>query len=92
MPTKKKAPIRTREDFHMALPLVDGRYKLPIDLDAVLESIAEEEGREKSVIAREFIERALLQRLAFPRRLHSKLDEIGMVSLLRDQSAVVGRK
>lgn len=76
----------------MGLPLIDVRCKLPVDLDAVLEAIAESQGREKGAIVRDFVEEALTKKLEFPRLLHSKLDEIGMVSVLREQTRVVGKK
>lgn len=76
----------------MSLPLTDIHCKLRIDLDAVLEAIAEAQGKPKSVIVREFIERALTRELQIPRLIHSKLDEIGMVSLLSAKEAVVGKK
>lgn len=76
----------------MSLPLVDVRFKLPVDLNAVLEAIADSEGVVPAVIARRFIESALTKKLEFPRLVHSKLDEIGMASLLGENSGVGGRK
>lgn len=76
----------------MSLPYTDVRCKLRIDHDAVLEAIAEDQGREKSVIVRELIETFIDKRLKFPRLVHSKLDEIGMVSVLGECGPVTGKK
>ena len=76
----------------MSLPLIDVRCKLPVDLDAVLEAIAEAQGREKGAVVREFVEKALTRELHIPRLIHSKLEEVGMVGLLRESEPVVGKK
>ena len=76
----------------MSLPLVDLRYKLPADLNAVLDALAEATGREKSLIAREFVERELTKELCKFRQIHSELEQIGMLSLISDSRVVVGKK
>jgi predicted DNA-binding protein len=76
----------------MSLPLIDHRYKLPADLTAVLDAIAEARGVEKSLIAREFIERELTKELNKFRLIHSELKQVGMLSLIEDSQGVGGRK
>lgn len=76
----------------MSLDLVDIRFKLPIDLNAVLEAIAESQGRERSVVVREFVEAALTKQLHVHRLIHSELSAIGMGSLIGDAQGVKGRK
>jgi predicted DNA-binding protein len=76
----------------MSLPLIDHRYKLPADLTAVLDAIAEARGVEKSLIAREFIERELTKELNKFRLILSELKQVGMLSLIEDSQGVGGRK
>jgi hypothetical protein len=76
----------------MALPLVDIRFKLPVDLDALLEAVSKFKGLEKSVAAREFVVAALEQELLKSALVHSELDSVGMASLLRDHPVIRGRK
>lgn len=76
----------------MSLPLVDHRYKLPADLTAVLDAIAEARGIEKSLIAREFVERELTKELNKFRLIHSELKQVGMLSLIEDSQGVGGKK
>lgn len=76
----------------MSLPLIDHRYKLPADLTAVLDAIAEARGVEKSLIARELIERELTKELNKFRLIHSELKQVGMLSLIEDSQGVGGKK
>lgn len=76
----------------MSLDLVDIRFKLPADLNAVLDAIAESQGREKSVVTREFVEAALTKQLRIHCLIHSELKAIGMESLLEDRRGISGRK
>lgn len=76
----------------MALPLVDIRFKLPVDLDALLGAVARYKGLEKSVAAREIVVAALEQELLRSALVHSELDTLGMASLLRDHPVIGGRK
>lgn len=82
----------TRRELTMALDLHDVRCKLPTDLNAVLEAIAESSGREKSVIVREYVETRLIAELHRFRLIHSELKAIGMLSLLGDDQGVGGGK
>lgn len=76
----------------MSLPLIDLRYKLPTDLNAVLDALAEATGKEKSQIAREFIERELTKELCKSRQIYSELEQLGMLDLMSDRSGVVGKQ
>ncbi|MDB5733261.1 MAG: hypothetical protein JWQ03_3156 [Variovorax sp.] len=76
----------------MSLPLIDLRYKLPTDLNAVLDALAEATGKEKSLIAREFIERELTRELTKSRKIYSELEQIGMLDLIGDRRGVAGRE
>jgi predicted DNA-binding protein len=76
----------------MALELHDIRCKLPTDLNAVLDAIAEATGREKSVIVREYVEARLIEELHRFRLIHSELKAIGMLSLIQDGQGITGKK
>lgn len=76
----------------MALDLHDVRCKIPTDLNAVLDGLAEASGREKSVLVREFIEERLIKELRRLRSVHSELKAVGMLSLLGDDKGVGGMK
>jgi hypothetical protein len=67
-------------------------YEPAVNLNAVLDALAEATGREKSLIAREFVERELTKELCKFRQIHSELEQIGMLALIRDSRVVVGKK
>lgn len=76
----------------MSLDLVDVRFKLPVDLNAVLDAIAESLGKEKSTIARQFVEEALNKQLHTHRCIQYELNAIGLGNLLGDSQGNTGKK
>jgi hypothetical protein len=76
----------------MSLDLVDVRFKLPADLNAVLDAIAEAQGREKSAIARQFVEDALNKQLHLVRCVNYELSAIGLQKIVGDFEGKSGRK
>lgn len=76
----------------MSLDLIDVRFKLPADLNAVLDAIAEAQSREKSAVARQFVEDALTKQLHLVRCVNYELKAIGLQTILGEREGVVGKK
>lgn len=81
-----------QRDNAMALDLHDVRFKLPTDMNALMDALAEASGREKSVLAREYVEERLMKELRRFRLIHSELKAVGMLSLIGEEKGVGGRK
>lgn len=91
MQNNGEEPAITKE-FSMALDLHDVRCKLPTDLNAVLDAVAEATGRNKSELVREYVEERLMKELHRFRLIHSELKAVGMLSLIGDDKGIGGRK